>query len=514
MYSSPIIKTFSRLVRASSPLVTTGPRRRVILIERHSIYRQHIPYILLSRSLVKHHDARALLFHVNRQVAPSRLPLFLRRAIARRGPYRSIHRLFRSCGIRGSLQIDLYAEKYLGIATTVVEREIAGLSHSGLERFEVLGVTVGDLLYDDFLAHGHIAVDTSSPAFLTHSAQFIATVLAWHSFFKHYDVRAVVANHVYRQGVPARIANHLGIATYEAGLTRIARITKDSPALSESSRFREIFSDLSERQRAEALQLAGHEIDRYQSGARVDYTNWHLPSRRATASDLAQIESHSGKKVLLALHCLSDSPHVRGPSIYPDYSSWIQHTLQAARGTNVLIVLKPHPACPEPEKIESLLGEHANYLVVDARNSLQDLARAGVSQVVTFYGNISFEAALLGLEVVNLTYRNPHQNYSFGTVPISKVDYLEKLTSAQTSAMEYHTDELREYFYMSRLHWNENIIFSQTHEVSSAAEKNAKPAECLLNKFVSEFETTDLRKLEDLLLEFVASEEPRFHRPR
>lgn len=512
MYSSETIRALSRLVSQSSSRPAIGRRRRVVLVERHSIYRQHIPYILLSRALVRHHEAEPVLFRIDSKVARSRLPRFLQRLKTQRGPQDSINRLFKACGLRRTVDINDRAERYLTQASQITEREIVGLTPRDLERYELAGVLIGDLLYDDFLSLGRTSIDTNSSEFFAHCVSFIATFLAWQSFFATHDVMAVVANHVYRQGVPARIANHLGVKTYEAGLHRVARISTENPPLSESARFREIFGALEKREQQEALSLADRILEEFKSGSRVDHTNWHLPARRPNSADLSALESHEGKKVMLALHCLSDSPHVFGHSLFPDYATWIESTVRGVKDSDVLIVLKPHPACPDIEAIQNLVAEYSNYIVVDAKNPLRDLASAGVSLVVTFFGNISFEAALLGLEVLNLTHRNPHSNYEFGAVPSSESEYHQRIMRPSSSRVKYQVDELREYLYMSRLHWDHNLFFRNTNEVVADAEKATNPAEWLTRKFIEESQTKKLNELEESLLAFVAGKEQRFQR--
>ena len=509
MYSRESINAFADLVTGRVNLPKYRFSRRVILVEKHSIYRQHIPFILLSLALARHHGAKPVLFRVDNMVAKSRVPKFLRR-LKERTEAGSTGRLFRASGLSRTLLLHDDAERFLKQAREITERELVGVSLQDLERYELHGVPLGDLLYDDFLAMGHTTIDTNSQGFFLHAKSFIASALAWHSYFSSHDVAAVVTNHVYRQGVPSRIANFSGIHSYEAGLHRIARVSKEKPALSESSTFREVFQGLRETQKQEALELADRIIEEMKSGTRVDHTNWHLPVRQANESDLAALRSHRGKKVMLSLHCLSDSPHVMGWSLFPDYATWIRGTLNAVQGTDVLVILKPHPACPKVDEIQELVEGQSNYLVVSAKNSLQDLANAGVSQVVTFFGNISFEAALLGLDAVNLSRQNPHANYQFGYVPSGTSEYYDRVKSSHFFRKPYPKDELREYAYMSRLHWNHNLFFSQTNEVVSRAEGEGNPGEWLIKKFVSEFATKDFQLLHQSLVEFVAGNQQRF----
>jgi hypothetical protein len=260
MYSRKSIDAFAELVTQRSRLPKHGSSRKVILVEHHSIYRQHIPYILLSRALARHHGAEPVLFRVDNKVARSRVPKFLRR-LKDRADVGSTGRLFRACGLSRNLHLNDHAERFLKRAGEITERELVGATLQNLERYELQGVPIGDLLYDDFLAMGHTTIDTNSHDFFLHAKSFIASALAWHSYFLRCHVMAVVTNHVYRQGVPARIANYSGIDTFEAGLHRVARISREQPALSESSNFREVFEGLEESQQGEALRSADRIIE-------------------------------------------------------------------------------------------------------------------------------------------------------------------------------------------------------------------------------------------------------------
>lgn len=478
-------------------------------MEFHSIYRQHIPFILLTQNLLKMFDARAVLFKIDDRAKVSRLPILVEHARRIHQLHPAVRLLFRSSGIRHFIFPSLKAHRNFAESEEIFDLKLKNRTREEVESLSISGMLVGDLLYDDFLSKGHKTVNSETSEFREHAIFFLANFFSLLKYFDSNPVVAVVTNHVYRQGLVARIANHRGIPTYEAGLTRLARITLKHPALSESMSYRNLFRKLTTTEQKRAEVLSKDSLRKFRAGTFRDYTNWHLPELNASKDEVDRISQIPGKKVLLALHCLSDSPHVRGKSLFPDNYAWIKESIDSLNGTGVTLVVKPHPACPGDDSIGSLAKKNPAVHFVDSSVSLKDLKSAGISQVVTFYGNISFEAALLGIEAINLTFRNPHSGYSFGFVPENRAQYFELIGQKNFSGGDYPNQEILEYFYMSRFYWNQDIFFDRTAEVSANARLQDSPGDWLLREFCRVNSDSQFMHLMEEIRNFVAKGDQR-----
>jgi hypothetical protein len=481
------------------------------LVEFNKIAVQEIPTAFLATALRLEHRATLRGFHVGSLDANltgkliARLKRFF--TVSHRN-HRARYQAFRCSRW-------IWAEESVKKRHFAAARKFLSSSHSlnlsSIEEMRFRGCLVGDLIYDDFLARNEAAtIPLESPELRRHLIECIAVCAHLFEYFDEHKVAAVVGNHVYRQGLVPRIANFFGIPSYEVSLNRVAHISNSFAPHSESARLREMFASLPARNQEHGLRWAQEELH----GDRLskDITTYHLKQPSGRRYENAEQFFDGRFSVLIALHCMTDSPHVRGIGIFADYLEWLKFTLQTCRELNFLPLIKPHPACPEISELSAQLGGHFGFGVLPSDIALSQLVEAGLGSVITYSGNIGFEAALLGLPVVCGHPENRYGSYSFVMSPTSREAYRNAIATAASSPPLLQTAELHEYLFMSRKYFPNDLFFEDLSSVLRHAMKSRSPSEHIAQAFINENGREKVSQILSTLRNFIAAGDQRLTR--
>ena len=96
------------------------------------------------------------------------------------------------------------------------------------------------------------------------------------------------------------------------------------------------------------------------------------------------------------------------------------------------------------------------FTIVPADTSFHQLAKDGISHVLTCYGSVGHECPLLGMAVINAG-NNPHMCYDFNYHPKSLKEYESLLLNLSVVNKKINIDEVYEFYYM---HYNAIGIIS------------------------------------------------------
>lgn len=425
----------------------------IVLIEINQIEVQEIPFAYLATVLRQFHEAKLVGF----RVAGPRRSVFGKARLATTSAGSEAQQRYKAFGCRNTLLMDLRIRRRNFSNASNFLRLNRPRNKVELQTLTFRGILVGDLIYDDFLARsGLTTVNLGSEDVHLHLLECIAACDFLFGYFRRYRVVAVVGNHVYRQGLVPRFANHFGIPSYEISLARVARIDDSKPPFSEYRAFRELFGALGEEAQNSALDWSSKALE---LGARsFDITNYHLEfplgKRHVNIQDFLGTEF----SVVIALHCMSDSPHVLGNGYFVDYRDWVEETVKVCRKAGFKVLIKPHPACPDTGPLEPMISGDKMIELLPHDLSLAQLSELGLGAVVTYYGNIAFEAAMLGIPAVCGHPNNSYVGYSFVSTPGTLDEYRAALASLPSLARNISSDELFEYYYMSRAFFPDNVF--------------------------------------------------------
>lgn len=282
-----------------------------------------------------------------------------------------------------------------------------------VERLMVLDVWVGDLLYDDFLVKTkQPTLNPETPEFQTHVRDFLEKFFWWHRVFSKKEYQLVLSSLVYSQGVVPRLASHFGIESLNVSLHDVYRVRPDHPGFYYQTQLRELLDsvprDTIQRllpKATEALSPAGNVSNNY---------NFYLPLPFGKETPLEDDFGRGELVVLVALHQFTDSPHVLGNQVFPDFFEWAKFVAQVAGRTNYKWLIKPHPFSPgDVEVAQDLFSDSSRFVIIDPQTSNAQLARQGLASVLTVCGSIAVEMAYMGVTPITSALACTYKDFGF-----------------------------------------------------------------------------------------------------
>lgn len=299
-----------------------------------------------------------------------------------------------------------------------------------LLEFDVDGVVVGDLLYDDLLRKRQprplSSVDASCAADVAAASR---VVRGYSGCVAAHDVVAAVVSHgaYVAYGGLARACSAAGVDVYEttdAYVTRFAR--NQTPCYQEGLR------NLIERALPtlgdDAVVAARAALDARFNGTpeQIDVQLAYRGKRRYQRDELrARLGIDDRRPLVFALaHVLVDSPHICARMVYRDYEHWLRETLAQARHADAHFIVKPHPSSAlygEAGRVEAIAREHGAKICPDdfSTASIVDVADA----VLTVQGTAGLEFACVGVPVVTAA-RAFYAGFGFTHDPTTRDEHL------------------------------------------------------------------------------------------
>jgi hypothetical protein len=334
--------------------------------------------------------------------------------------------------------------------------------------YELLGIRVGDLFYDNHLRQrALVTIDTSSKDFQKDFEQFISNFIWWFNYFSRNDVKLVCVSHgVYKQAITARIGVHFGANVFATSASRIYRLTQDH--LWADTEFLE-YDPSSKAQFGYTVDLERAErgLASLKRGSKVTAAHYAVSGYTRTLSSRV-VNDNDKTKILIAAHCFSDAPHSYGDMLFHDFDEWFLFLHTLSLETNFEWYIKGHPAFYESDKLHfnNYLAIFKNFIDVPTVISNSDLIEQGIDVVLTVYGTIAFEAAELGALVIGASRRAPHGNYDFALSPETIAEYRDFLLNIDTlkKAHKISRDEVLHFFDLHHLRTSSVLFFGEDFE--------------------------------------------------
>lgn len=375
-------------------------------------------------------------------------------------------RIFRSFGVS---QFILPENKRINLKTAKDEyQKIRNFGKLEIISYELLGIRVGDLFYDDHLRkRALVTVDTKSKDFQKDFEQFISNFIWWYEYFTRNDVKLVCVSHsVYQQAITARIGLHFGADVFATSTSRIYRLTQDH--LWADTEFLE-YDPNSSAQFGYTVDIVRAEkgLASLKRGSKVTAAHYAVSGYTRTLSSRA-VNDNDKTKVLIAAHCFSDAPHSYGDMLFTDFDEWFSFLHTLSLQTNYEWYIKAHPAFYESDKFHfhNYLSIFKNFIDVPTVFSNSDLIEQGIDVVLTVYGTIAFEAAELGALVIGASKRAPHSNYKFALCPESIAEYEDFLLNVDTLKKNHKIsrNEVLHFFDLHHLRTSNALFFGEDFE--------------------------------------------------
>lgn len=389
-----------------------------------------------------------------------------------------------------------------------------------LEQLHVLGVKIGDLVYDTYLRRtGLPTIDFDGSDYAAILLECIGYCVYWDEYYQKHNVTAVCVSHcVYQHGIPARFALAHHVDVFQATVQHLYRVTEEFPhAYTDFFLYHREFEALDAQEQEAGLALARERLERRfagEVGVDMPYSTASAYSERTAPTDPV-LRPSDRTKVLVAVHDFYDSPHSFGDNLYPDFYIWLRRLGELSRQVDYDWYIKTHPDFrgDGPAVLAQFVEEFPNFTILPATTSHLDIVRDGVDVALTVYGTIAMEYAAMGRAVVNASRFNPHVGYDFSLTPENRDDYEQVILHLDELTLSPTVEDVLEYYYMHLIYPLPNWVFSDFHAfLNRCGGYYGAMTDAAYDAYIDDFDIERDRITRTALRRFIASGDIRLDR--
>ena len=445
----------------------TQKAKNLVLVDYTYTVQQHVPYSYLSYVLSKKYNAKLLLFKADIAIS------FLKNIYFQFCYYFSIYpfSIFKSFGVLSSV-FYIFTKEDKDQSLILFRKILSKIKNKDdILKIKIKKIVIGDLIYDHYLKmYRTPTIEINDKAFIDFLFHSILFFNYWKRFFKTNKIKAVIAGHsVYLTGIICRIAIEKKIPVYFLTLEKLYKLDKKNvhPQLS-FKYLKKNFKELSTNEQRQLVNRARERIDLRIKKNKIGVDMYY--SKKS-----AWLNSNSNKhvlfksnkiKILISPHCFFDSPHVNGKMLFPDFYEWINFLGNISEQTDYHWYIKSHPDyLPGNELIiRNFANKYKKFNILHPNTSHHQIIKDGINFVLTCYGTIGFEYAIMGLPVINASTNNPHVNYNFNIHAKSISNYRNILLNLNKIKLNIKKNEIYEYYGMRFLASKVSYIFDDNEK--------------------------------------------------
>ena len=380
-----------------------------------------------------------------------------------------------------------------------------------LERLQVGGVWIGDLVYDSYLREKCVpTVDIKSKDFQRFLHRAIRSLVYWLEYFEKHRVVGIIGSHcVYSLAIPLRVAMLKEVPAYQANLSSIYCMTSDRQfAYTDFLEYPALFQELEESQQVQGLKRAKERIDRRLAGEVGVDMRYSKKSAYGAFQEGRLVEKSDRLKVLIAAHCFFDSPHSYGLNLFPDFSEWLDCLGKLSTELDYDWYIKTHPDFIEGTMrlIEDFVERFPKIKLLPANSSHHQLISEGIAVALTTYGTIGFEYAAMGKTVVNASVNNPHVAYDFTISPRTEYEYVNTIKNLDSNLLQPVLDSVYEYYFMKNIYYSDNIFVNDfSHFINAVGGSRGEATSAAYAYWMNYFSSDQHIKVFSSIVEFDCS---------
>lgn len=338
-----------------------------------------------------------------------------------------------------------------------------------VESFSVKGVWIGDLIYDSYLKLYDLpTIDLESSKFKVFFENSISLFLFWFDYFKKKNVKGIASSHgVYLNAIPLRIALKFKILTLVCSDNKLFKLNnkiysskyKTTGVELQHKYFKKLFNGLTNQEKTKAYKKG----KKFLRGILQEKKNYFYFPKKKTKIKPFSFKKNNLPKIVIFAHSFTDSPHLRGNSLFPDFYEWLNFLAKIAKKTEYDWYIKPHPnySLKENKFINQFVKKNPIIKKLSPYTRNIDMINKGLNFALTVYGSCAAELPYYGIKVVNACKNNPHSDYKFSITPDS-ISKLEKvIINLNKIKLKFSKNELYEYHYMNQFYFSNKYIFSE-----------------------------------------------------
>lgn len=397
-----------------------------------------------------------------------------------------VEKVFRSFGVRCTLNAE-GADTNRGRAAALADELFSGLKTKwDLVNLTVDGLLIGDQIYDSYLRYHNLpTVQLDDPRLRQIIEDAVAIYFAAADYLRTTKVECLISDDYsyINSGIVTRLLLQAGVPVLLVLFGEpfhLLQLDPQPPNPAPGSqwhpyapavahqyyRYREVFAQLAEAEKARALMQARQRLTARLSGDHDPLVFMH-ESTYGIGTGAARIFPETGRpRILVMLHDFIDSPHGFRGLLFPDFYEWIHFLLEHAQETPFDWYVKPHPSTTDTRRramneandkvLVELQARFPKIHFLPAATSNRQILEEGVSAMFTVYGTAGHEFAYAGIPVVNAG-DNRHIAYSFNIHASSLDHYRDCIRQADRLKIEIDPREIEEFFYMNYLYLPEHF---------------------------------------------------------
>ncbi len=345
-------------------------------------------------------------------------------------------------------------------------------------KIKIDGVLCGDLIYDTYLKkYKEKTIDIKDKKFSDLLRDFISLFYFWSDYLKKKDVKAIIGVHsVYTYAIPLRLGIKNNIPTYAINPQLLYKLKKNMMRMYGDFEYHDKFIKLPQELQKKGRIEAKKKLDKRLSGI----TGIEVDLTTTTQSSFSEkkyenlIIKNSKKKILICTHDFQDSIHVFGDMIFPDFFDWIEFLANLAKRTDYDWYIKNHPTGTgrvlkyqyyTKKVIDEFINENPQFKLLPDDYPHKKIVESGIDCVLTGYGSVGVEYALLGVPVINASINNPHKNYNFNLHPKDLNEYEKLLTNLDKINLKIDKNEIYEFYFMRHIFVDKDWLIKDRKEM-------------------------------------------------
>ncbi len=353
-------------------------------------------------------------------------------------------------------------------------------SKNDLLNLRIEDIHIGDLIYDTYLKRFEKpTVEINDQNFLNLLKISLQNFYFWKNFFTKNKVYCfVISDTTYISSIVIRIAAAKNIKIFQCNWDNIHKIDQlNLNAYGKYKFYKKDFEKLTDNQKKIALKKAEMNIKKNimtddDINSNVFFSNSLGIAKTTFHGDFTNknvLKKNKKKKILIAIHCFLDAPHVYGHegNIFCDHYEWLDYLYKLSKKTNYDWYIKNHPSSlPKSSHIlNHFLKDKPEFKLIGPDVSNAQLIDEGINCLLTVHGTIAWEYAYNEIPVINASVNNPHSQYDFNLHAKSLEEYEEMILNFEKYEINYDKKNIYELYFMSNLYSKSTVIFQNYIEV-------------------------------------------------
>ncbi len=377
----------------------------------------------------------------------------------------------------------------------------------------IFDVHIGDLIYDSYLRENEVPTfDVKEKKFRDFLIFSIKYFLYWKDFFENNEVKNLIITHtVYISTIPLRIAAKRNIISFQCNCHNIYKLSGNNLyAYSEFKTYKDDFKNLDEDLKIKGLKIAEEKIkQRFDGKVGVDMPYSKKSAFHKDFSAENVLSKSKKKKILIAAHDFFDAPHVYGANdIFTDFYEWFQFLKILSKKTDYEWYIKSHRDWfAKTDKIlRDFAEKNSNFKVIPSDTSHFQIAKEGISCVLTVYGTIGWEYAYLGIPVINATIDNPHILYDFNLHAKNIKEYEDMVLNFDKYKINYDKKNIFEFYLMHNIIRRSDWLLEDMNETIDQIGYQSFSKTTFYKHFINSFDRDKQSRIKQLISDFLTND--------